>query len=424
MKDPAQDSKTRESNPRSFFPGDSGGVGTSRHLPIPAARYPHSGVSRRRTKSILKVCQYLCLLLAVVCLGYVAFNYAGADMFQTYQSWRFDQIIGHQPASRMSSLMKWVDQRLSSFMKPPIAKVNPVKPSPAPESHAPVPAIEPLSTGSLIGRMEIPRIGVSVMVLEGDSKDILRNGAGHVPTTGFPGGPGNVVVAGHRDTFFRALRDIRKDDEITFTTTQGTFHYQVETTEKVGPEDIRVLEASDHPLLTLITCYPFNYIGPAPRRFVVQAGQIPTSPTREPEQTVASVPAQAVAGVPPVLYSPAKSRPKSPAPHKIVHRVATRSTAHSPRRRVTPPPAKTPVAEELKSASSETPIADPPPAALTTTQHEAAESGKPDSVSEKQTAVETRYQNDTVVEAPKTKQPVLGKVRAWLRSIPGHLHQN
>jgi LPXTG-site transpeptidase (sortase) family protein len=123
----------------------------------------------------------------------------------------------------------------------------------------------------IIGRMEIPRVGISAVVLEGDAADILSKAVGHVPTTALPAAPGNVVIAGHRDTFFRNLRKIRKDDEITFTTTQGVYNYRVGLIETVGPRDVQVLQPSDHSTLTLITCYPFDFIGPAPQRFIVKA---------------------------------------------------------------------------------------------------------------------------------------------------------
>ena len=112
------------------------------------------------------------------------------------------------------------------------------------------------------------------MVLEGDSLAVLAEGAGHVPGTALPGGNGNVVVAGHRDTFFRALREIRNGDEIIFTTTRAVHTYRVGLTEKVSPTDVAVLRAVGHPTITLITCYPFGFIGQAPRRFVVQASEV------------------------------------------------------------------------------------------------------------------------------------------------------
>jgi sortase A len=237
--------------------------------------------SHRGAKFLLNVGQYLCLILAFVCLGYVALDYGGARVFQSYQSWRFDRLIGHQPASHISSFMKWIDQEFSAFMNEPVARPAPdrsLSHPPAVTARAPMAVVHPLPNGSLIGRLEIPRIGISVMVLEGDDSHVLRKAVGHLPSTAFPGEPGNVVLAGHRDTFFRALSQIRKDDEITFTTTQGAYIYQVGSIEKVGPRDVQVLDASVHPTLTLITCYPFYYVGPAPKRFVVQANEMQAPP--------------------------------------------------------------------------------------------------------------------------------------------------
>ena len=179
--------------------------------------------------------------------------------------------------------MGWMDRALSAFMKEPVREAQPGQDStnaPASAGRGSVAAVHALPMGALVGRMEIPKIGISVMVLEGDGDDVLRKAVGHVPTTAFPGGPGNVVIAGHRDTFFRALRKIRKDDEIIFTTTQGIYNYQVGSIEKVGPQDVQVLKASLHPTLTLVTCYPFDYIGPAPERFVVQAWETQSSRNR------------------------------------------------------------------------------------------------------------------------------------------------
>jgi sortase A len=189
--------------------------------------------------------------------------------------------------------MEWVDYALSAFMKEPVAKPDLDRiqtNAPAMAGHGLVPTARPLPTGALIGRMEIPDIGMSVMVMEGDNESVLGKAVGHVPATAFPGGAGNVVVAGHRDTFFRALRNIQKDDEITFTTTEGTYHYQVESIDKVGPQDVQVLQKSSRPTLTLITCYPFYYVGPAPKRFIVRAWKTPSTPMGEPNQTLANAP--------------------------------------------------------------------------------------------------------------------------------------
>ncbi len=127
---------------------------------------------------------------------------------------------------------------------------------------------------SSIGQLHIPRIGLSVVVLEGDDARTLRRGAGHIPGSAWAGHEGNLAIAGHRDTFFRGLRDIRKDDEIELTTLNGSYVYRVESIQIVGFSDMQVLDRTDESVLTLITCFPFSYIGPAPSRFVVRAGQI------------------------------------------------------------------------------------------------------------------------------------------------------
>jgi sortase A len=125
--------------------------------------------------------------------------------------------------------------------------------------------------GSAIGRLEIPRIGVSVVVLEGSDTEALRLGVGRLHNSALPGEPGNVVLAGHRDTFFRSLRDIRPGDRISLRTPQGTFAYTVDWTSVVNPADTAVLRPTANPALTLVTCYPFYYIGSAPQRFIVRA---------------------------------------------------------------------------------------------------------------------------------------------------------
>jgi sortase A len=123
----------------------------------------------------------------------------------------------------------------------------------------------------VIGLLRIPRLNISTVVLEGDDDSALRLGAGHVPWTALPAGQGNVGIAAHRDTFFRPLRNIAPNDRITLETPEGEFDYLVDSTEIVRPDAVRVLNASSHPELTLITCYPFYYVGAAPLRFIVHA---------------------------------------------------------------------------------------------------------------------------------------------------------
>lgn len=135
-----------------------------------------------------------------------------------------------------------------------------------------------LDDGAVVGRLEIPRIGLTAMVLEGVDGKTLRRAVGRIPGTALPGNPGNVGLAGHRDTFFNGLKNVRQNDTIAFTTLSGTYHYRVEYIQIVGPRDTFVLHDLHQPSLTLVTCYPFSHVGSAPERFVVMAEQI-SSPT-------------------------------------------------------------------------------------------------------------------------------------------------
>jgi sortase A len=137
------------------------------------------------------------------------------------------------------------------------------QPEPAPDVTA-VPSKRNLREGDLFGRLEIPRLNMSVMVMEGVSSRTLRLGAGHIPGT-------PLGIAAHRDSFFRPLKDIKKGDTIKFATIDGTSEYRVTSTQIVGPKDTYVLDANSEDAMTLVTCYPFYYIGTAPKRFIVQA---------------------------------------------------------------------------------------------------------------------------------------------------------
>jgi sortase A len=129
-------------------------------------------------------------------------------------------------------------------------------------------------TDGLIGRIEIPRLGLSAIVIEGTSATTLRRAVGHIRGTALPGQPGNIGISGHRDTFFRPLRNIQQNDIITFTTLLGKYRYRVVSTKVVGPYDIAVLDPSGNEVLTLVTCYPFYFVGSAPDRFIVRANRV------------------------------------------------------------------------------------------------------------------------------------------------------
>jgi sortase A len=125
-----------------------------------------------------------------------------------------------------------------------------------------------------VGSIEIPRIDLYAVVFEGTNDRTLARGVGHLTGSASPGERGNLVLAGHRDTFFRELRGIRKGDDITIRSLEGKFLYRVESTAIVYPNQMEVLQAGSAPSLTLITCFPFRYIGNAPQRFVVRARKI------------------------------------------------------------------------------------------------------------------------------------------------------
>ncbi len=126
----------------------------------------------------------------------------------------------------------------------------------------------------VVGRIKVPKMGIDVAIFEGSDGKTLRRGAGHLPLSAFPGEPGNVAISAHRDTFFRPLRHIEPGDRVEVQTLDGVYDYEVEWTRIVAPTDVEVVDPTPEPSLTLITCYPFYYVGNAPQRFIVRARQI------------------------------------------------------------------------------------------------------------------------------------------------------
>lgn len=199
------------------------------------------------------------LLIGILALSVCGYVLLEMKVFQAYQSWRFDA-----------------------------AMTSTKQPAPASEEPAPVAAPIPAETvlapvedrivqgprGVLVGRIEIERIGMAAMIMEGVDSRTLRHAVGHIPGTALPGVAGNVGIAGHRDTFFRKLKDVRPADEITLTTLEGAFRYRVELTQVVEPRDTWVLRDTGEETLTLVTCYPFHFVGTAPQRFIVQARRV------------------------------------------------------------------------------------------------------------------------------------------------------
>jgi sortase A len=133
---------------------------------------------------------------------------------------------------------------------------------------APAPAPLP---GDTVARLLIPRLDTELYVVEGDGAADLRRGPGHLSETVMPGAQGNCVIAGHRDTHFRVLKDIRNGDDIVLETRSGRYVYRVKSARVVSPLNTSALKPTSDAELNLITCYPFYYVGAAPKRFVVKA---------------------------------------------------------------------------------------------------------------------------------------------------------
>ncbi len=218
------------------------------------------------------------LVLGVVCLGYWGYVSAEAALYQAYETRELDAILASVPerAPRPADPVTTTGEAAV----PPAAGA-----ADAPATAARASAKSGRKTGTTatgdatgtgtrrgvaMGRIEIPRLGVNAVVRTGSDARTLRLAVGHIPGTAAPG-HGNTGLAAHRDTFFRRLGNIERGDEIRVVTPDGTFRYTVEETLVVEPTDVWVLDPTDVPALTLVTCYPFRFIGSAPQRFIVRA---------------------------------------------------------------------------------------------------------------------------------------------------------
>lgn len=125
-----------------------------------------------------------------------------------------------------------------------------------------------------LGLIEIPRLGLRAVVDEGDDDETLARAVGLVPGGARPGEAGNIILAGHRDTFFWPLRKIKVDDRIRIVVPPNEYEYRVDSLRVVSPEQTEVLASRGVEELTLVTCHPFRVIGPAPDRFIVSASRV------------------------------------------------------------------------------------------------------------------------------------------------------
>jgi sortase A len=228
-------------------------------------------------------------LIGCFALGYYAYTILDARFFQDDQARQFDQALRdardtstHAPVSEQTPADELRAEALAELKShDQQASTSPAMPAFAESAAAKEPAQPEIADGNIpLGRIEIASVGLTAMIEEGTSNRTLQRGVGHIIGTALLGNSGNVGLAAHRDTFFRKLRDIQAGDDIKLTTLTGTAMYRVELISIVEPEDSRVLRDDGENILTLVTCYPFSYIGPAPKRFIVRARQM--SSTSDP----------------------------------------------------------------------------------------------------------------------------------------------
>ncbi len=269
---------------------------------------------RGRTGSRLRrLLEVFFLVAGVLALGIWAWSGLHEALYQDWSNWAFDRGLAGGKISVVDYLKdKWAGHARAS---------------------EPVPTAQPASTASpvsaknaVMGRIEIPRLHLQATVREGTGDATLDVALGHIAGTALPGQNGNVAVAGHRDRLFRGLKDISPGDQIVFETPTAKFAYRVEGTQIVKPVDVAVLKAGVYPELTLVTCYPFSYIGSAPDRFIVKARQV--------EQVAISKP---LAAPQPLAVSRVTAPPPRPEPPQArnTNRVAFEVSSHHSRQLTT-----------------------------------------------------------------------------------------
>jgi sortase A len=139
-----------------------------------------------------------------------------------------------------------------------------------------------IAAGGIVGMLDVPRLKLTTPVIQGDDDRTLQRAVGHLPDTPMPWEAGNSAIAAHRDGLFRPLKNVKVGDEIRFRTTREELRYRVTATSIVEPDDLSVLRPRSKAALTLITCYPFYYVGTAPQRFVVHAEREQSAPAARP----------------------------------------------------------------------------------------------------------------------------------------------
>lgn len=202
------------------------------------------------------------LVTGILLVSYVAWTYCFSALDERWADYKLNQELRRGEATVTGFLSELV-----GITDPPPIEVTVTEP-PVPRRIVRPPV------GTTIGRIEIPRLNISAIVREGSDERTLKRAVGRVPTTAFPGEIGNVGLAAHRDTHFRNLREVQMGDLVRVVTPEGAYEYQVDSLKIVKPENVEVLNPTPKPAVTLVTCYPFNYVGSAPKRFIVRATQV------------------------------------------------------------------------------------------------------------------------------------------------------
>ena len=193
-------------------------------------------VKQSRFRNIAAALEGICWAISGLALGWFFFVHADASLFQAHASQKLSALF-HTAAHRSAG------------------------------------AVDDVQEGALLGSIDIPEIRLSAVIVQGDDDFTLRRAVGHIPGTPLPGDRGNIVLAAHRDTFFRRLGKLHTGDVILLKDARGTQRYRVAHTAIVSPSDTEVMRPADG-MLTLVTCYPFNYFGSAPDRYVVSAAKV------------------------------------------------------------------------------------------------------------------------------------------------------
>jgi len=224
------------------------------------------GRARRIRRASLRRIFAVCTILGLACV-----------------SWALVSILAQPSSSVSTSKPKVTEPSLtnSAAVQPTTTAQTPAskKPGSPPDTTRKAQRIvfaKNPSRGETLGSLSIPALGQTLPIIEGTRDSDLKRGIGHFTGSVMPGQRDNCVVSGHRDSFFSRLGELEKGDRVLVRTAAGTYTYEVRRTRIVGKNDRTVIVPSEHGVLTLTTCYPFRYVGPAPRRYIVSADLVPS----------------------------------------------------------------------------------------------------------------------------------------------------